>query len=109
MAPISGPSREIARRFSKITGAVVEAIFRAFRLDTARRPASAPTAAAVGRSSSQRVARPSPPRSISAPSPATTWADSEKAEPRCRPEKPPLVISRQVDDDQSAEPPDELV
>ena len=50
MAPISGPSTEAARRFSKITGAVVEAILRGPSRATARRPASAPMASAAGRS-----------------------------------------------------------
>ena len=48
MAPISGLSSEAARRFSKITGAVVEAILRAPSRPAARRPASAPMASGVG-------------------------------------------------------------
>ena len=58
-APISAPSNEAASRFSKITGAVVEAILRAPSRPAARRPASAPIASAAGRSASQRTVRPS--------------------------------------------------
>ena len=59
IAPISGLSSEAASRFSKITGAVVEAILRAPRRPAARRPASAPMASACGRSPCQRTERPS--------------------------------------------------
>ena len=59
MAPISGLSSEAASRFSKITGAVVEAILRAPSRPAARRPASAPMSPACGRSACQRTERPS--------------------------------------------------
>ena len=59
MAPISGPISEPARRFSKITGAVVESILRAPSRPAARRPASVPRDSGEGRSASQRVERPS--------------------------------------------------
>ena len=74
MAPISGPIREDASRFSKMTGAVVELILRGFSRDTARRPASSPTQSGAGRSARQRVERPSPPLSMPDPSPAVAEA-----------------------------------
>ena len=85
IAPSSGPSVEAAMRFSKITGAVVEAILREPRRATARRPASAPICSAGGRSARQRVWRPSPARSIEEPSPATAPAEMPKLEARCSP------------------------
>ena len=94
--PSSGPSVEAAMRFSKITGAVVEAILREPSRATARRPASAPICSADGRSARQRVWRPSPARSIAEPSPAMAPAEMPKLEARCRPVKPALVASRQA-------------
>ncbi len=109
MAPIRGPISEVARRFSKITGAVVEAILRAPSRATARRPASAPMDSGVGRSACQRRLRPSPPRSMPPASEATTEADREKPEAACGPLKPALVTSRHWDVDQLAEPPSLLL
>ncbi len=81
MAPSSGARIWVATRFSKITGAVVEAILRAPVRATARRPASAPMVQASGRSDRKRVVRLSPPRSIAPSCSAMTPTPSEKAEP----------------------------
>ncbi len=54
-APTRGEITAAARRFSKITGAVLLSILRAPSRPTARFPASAPMASGVGRSSCQRV------------------------------------------------------
>ncbi|MNQ86996.1 hypothetical protein D3C85_1022050 [compost metagenome] len=50
MAPSSGDSTCVAMRFSKMTGAVVEAILRGPTRATARSPAFRPISAAPGRS-----------------------------------------------------------
>ncbi len=109
MALTIGPRRALARRFSKITGAVALSILRAPSCAAARRPASAPTASGEGRSCRQRVERPSQPRSMPSSSPAMTMAETEEPVARCSPEKPDEVTSRQTEDDHPADPPSELV
>src|SRR6202011_6098824 len=109
MAPINGPSRALARRFSKITGAVVESILREPMRETALRPAMAPISSGEGRAARQRWLRPSPPTSLPDPSPAIAAADKEKPVASVRPLKPVEVTSRQREADQVAEAPSLLV
>ncbi len=92
-----------------MTAALRLSILRAPSRATARRAASAPTASGVGRSCAWRVERPSPPRSMPAPSPAMAEAESEKLEAVTSPSKPSLVTSAQPPWLQPAEAPSVLV